>query len=125
MSQYRKIVNTSIGQTIAARAKYCASFYCSFRGLMFSGSPNDVESIIFERPLESRLLAAMHTMGMRYSIGIVWLDRELSVVEMRVAPPRRIACVPYRAAKYVIETAPESLSRVAIGDRFAFDEVIN
>lgn len=125
MSQYRKIVNASNGQTIVARAQFCTGFFCSFRGLMLSGSPNDAETIIFKRPLESRLLAAMHTLGIRYNIGIVWLDRELSVVEMRMAPPRRIACVPNRAAKYVVESAPEILDQVAIGDRFLFDEVTN
>lgn len=70
-------------------------------------------------------MATMHTMGMRYNIAIIWLDRKMSVVEMRIVPPWRIACVPCQAAMYVIEAAPETINRVAVGDRLVFDEVTN
>jgi uncharacterized membrane protein (UPF0127 family) len=123
MSQYRTIVNQRTGLTIVARAKLCTGFFSGLRGLMLSMSLAHREGLIFIRRRESRILSAMHTLGMRYSVAIVWLDREFSVVDLRIAPPWRAACVPCRAALYVIEAAPEILARVALGDQLAFDEV--
>lgn len=106
-----------------ARAKFCTGFFCSFRGLMFTMSLSDDEGLIFKRRRESRLRAGIHSLGMRYTIAIVWLDRELTVVDTRSLPPWRAACVPVRAAKYIIEALPDTLHRVAVGDRLVFDEV--
>ena len=125
MSQYRKIINARTGQTVVARAEFCTGFFGSWRGLMCSSSLTQEEGIIFERRRGSRISAAMHTLGMRYNIGIIWLDRNQKVIEMRVAQPWRLAFVPARAAKYVIEALPDVLRRVAVGDLLCFDEVAN
>ena len=45
MSQWR-VTNAQTGETILARAKYCASFLCRLRGLMFAGQLTEDEGIV-------------------------------------------------------------------------------
>ena len=123
MRQYRKIINGRTGQTIVARARFCTGFFCRLRGLIISDSLTEDEGIIIERRDDSRFLAGVHTLGMTFEIAVIWLDRELEVVDSRYVPPWQAACIPQTAAKYIIETLPETLNRIVFGDRLIFDEV--
>lgn len=123
MRQYRKIVNERSGQTIVARARICTGFFCRLRGLMLVSDMAEDEGIILERREEGRLHAGIHTLGMRFDIAVIWLDGGKSVVDMRKVIPWKAICVPKTRAKYVIETVPETLDRIIIGDRLIFCEV--
>jgi len=75
--------------------------------------------LLGRRPLESGEAlwldpcASVHTLGMRYPIDVVFLDRDGSVVDTRTAlAPRRLAGA--RRARSVLELPPNRLAELGI-----------
>ncbi len=124
MSEWRVIRHAESGEVVLARAKWCASFWCKFRGLQFVRHLPDDEGLLFVHNSESRTGTAIHMFFMWLSIGVVWLDAQGVVVDKVLAKPWRPAYTPRTAAKYFIEATPAILERVAIGDRLQFDEAV-
>lgn len=123
MSAKARIVrNESTGEVVLARAKWCASYWCHFKGLQFAPPLADDEGLIFVYNRESRS-RSIHMLFMRFSIGVVWLDRDGRVVDKKLAKPWRLVYAPRKAAQYYIEAMPSILDRVNIGDVLKFDEV--
>jgi hypothetical protein len=58
---------------------------------------------------------SVHTVGMRETIVVAFLDRELRIVRVTVVPPRRL--VWHRGARHVLE-APIGTD-LRVGDRLA------
>ena len=123
MSPQREIRNTRTNETVLARAKYCAGFFSRLLGLQFSSKQSVCEGALFCCRTQDRLSATIHTIGMRSSIGVIWLDSMLVVVDARLAKPGRLAHVPRTAAMYYLEADPSILQRVRIGDQLRIDEV--
>lgn len=73
-----------------------------FLGLMFRKSIR--RPLVLELVAESRWLATIHTLFMRFPIDLVFLDSERRVVDIvRDVGPWRMHIVPKRPAKYVVE----------------------
>ena len=124
MSARRVISNAHTGQTILARADICASFFSRLIGLQLRRGLAENEGLIFVRRSPSRVKSALHTLGMRFDIGVVWLDEEFRVVDSKLAKPWRLAHVPKAPAMYYLEADPLILERVQVGDQLRIDEVM-
>ncbi len=122
MSQWTVVENARTEEITLARAKICASFFCRLRGLLFVSSLADGEGLIFVLSKQTRVFAAVHTIGMRFCIGIIWLDKRGLVVDKALAKPRRLFYLPKAPAKYYIESGPSALDRARIGDKLIFDK---
>jgi uncharacterized membrane protein (UPF0127 family) len=51
-----------------------------------------------------------------FPITAVWLDKDLQVVDIKIAKPWRVY-FPKAAAQYVLEGSIELVERISIGDR--------
>ncbi len=122
MSKWTIVENARTQEITLARAKICASFFCRLRGLLFVSSLAEGEGAIFVLSKQTRVFAAVHTIGMRFSIGIIWLDKRRVVVDKAIASPRRFFYLPKASAKYYIESPPSALDRARIGDMLIFDK---
>ena len=111
------IRNTRTDEVVLARAKVCAGFLSRLIGLQFRRGLAEDEGAIFVRRAEGRLSASVHTIGLRFEIGIVWLNSEMIVVDMKLATPGQLAHVPKVPARVFLEGHPSILERVQIGDR--------
>ena len=107
-----------------ARASVCAGFFSRLVGLQLRRRLGTEEGMIFVCNRPGRLAAAIHTMGLRFAIGVVWLDAELKIVDMKLAKPWKFAHVPKAPAMYYLEANPAILDLVQIGDQLRIDEVI-
>jgi uncharacterized membrane protein (UPF0127 family) len=70
-------------------------------------------------PREAMLLRrcrSVHTFGLQQQIDVVFLDREMTVANVRRCRPRRVL-IAWRRARHVLET--RAGSEVRIGDRFS------
>ncbi|MCC7446672.1 MAG: DUF192 domain-containing protein [Anaerolineae bacterium] len=121
MSQYRVLRNVKTGAPVLARAQWCASYWCRFRGLMLRRSLPEDEGLLFVYGSESIVGSSIHMLFMFFAIATVWLDADGKVVDAVLAKPWRPMYAPRKPAKYVIEARPSLLDRVAIGDRLRFD----
>jgi uncharacterized membrane protein (UPF0127 family) len=122
MSDWRVIRSADSGRIILARAKWCQSFWCHFKGLMLRRSLMEEEGLFFVFRRQNIAETTIHMLFMRFPIAAVWLDQDGCVVDAKLAKPWRLAYAPAKAAKYLIEARPVVLDRVQIGDRLTFDE---
>jgi uncharacterized membrane protein (UPF0127 family) len=120
-SPWRKLCKEN-GTVLLARVKWCAGFWCKFKGLMFRRSLPDDEGLLFVYTRESKIDTSIHMLFMNFAIATIWLDANGVVVDKVLAKPWRLAYAPKAPAQYFIEAPPALLDRVMIGDHLTFDE---
>lgn len=123
MSSHCVILNQRTGQVILARARFCAGFFSRLLGLLLTRRLGKQDGMIFSCGRPGRARAAVHTLGLRFPIAVVWLDSDLVVVDMKKAQPWRFAHVPKAPAMYYLEANPAIIERLRIGDKLGLDEV--
>jgi len=63
-------------------------------------------------------------MFMWIDLAVIWISSDYSVVDFVLARRWKMAYLPKRAAKFVLETDVSHLSDFNIGDQVRFDEII-
>lgn len=121
MAHYRTLRHVQTNSTVLARLKWCASFWCKLRGLMFRRNLPEDEGLVFVYGRESRIDASIHMFFMAFNIAVIWLDAKGRVVDKTLAKVWRPAYAPRSPAQYVIEAHPSLLDRIAIGDELRFE----
>ena len=122
MGQERAIRHASTGEVVLARARWCQSFCCRGRGLMFRRHLPDDEGLLFVYRRATVRDAAIHMFFVLFPIAAVWLDDDGRVISAKLARPWRPFYAPARPARYLIEARPALLDRVAVGDQLLFSE---
>lgn len=122
MKKYVTISNLSQPQTRPVITRYCQSFLCRLRGLMFTRSIDPEHGLLLVQKRDNRLDAAIHMLFVPIDLAVIWINQEKIVVDVCLARRWRLAYVPQKAACYVLETHPQRLPDFDIGDRVIFDE---
>ena len=125
MSEWHSIKNAQTNEVVLARAKWCESYWCHFKGLQLVRNLPEDQGLLFVTGNESRAGTAIHMFFMFINIAVVWLDKDGVVVDKVFAKPWRPAYAPKAPAMYYIEANPSLLERVEIGDKLSFDEVVD
>jgi uncharacterized membrane protein (UPF0127 family) len=123
--QYLNIRERASGRMLLTRVRWCASFLCRLRGLMFRSGLRQGEALLFVESKESRAATTIHMLFVPFAIAVVWIDKTGQVVDKVQARPWRPVYAPRAPAKYYLETHPEFLDQVAIGDELAFEDCSN
>jgi len=121
-AKWRILRNTETGEVVLERAKWCASYWCHFRGLQLKFQLPSNQGLIFVTGGESRSQTAIHMFFVFFSIAVVWLDASGKVVDKKLAKPWRPYYAPSKPAQYYVEANVELLERVNVGDMLRFDE---
>lgn len=121
MATYKKVYNVTRDELILPRGKWCSNPICHGIGLTFRFSLPEDRGIIFVYGRENIVSTSITMFFVFFSIGVVWLNKDLQVVDAKLAKPWRPSYVPAKAAKYFIEANPYILEKVAIGDQLRFD----
>ncbi len=109
-------------QPLLSRVRWCASFMSRLRGLMFQPSIQPGEAIVLVEGRDSRAAVTIHMFFVPFTIATVWIDSSGQVVDKLAARPWRPYYAPRAPARYILETHPEFLERVSIGDELVFDD---
>ncbi|HLA42301.1 MAG TPA: DUF192 domain-containing protein [Aggregatilineales bacterium] len=117
----RVIKKKASGEVLLARAQWCASFWCHFRGLMFRPHLDEDEGLLFVHKHAGIVNTTIHMLFMLIPIAVIWLDSDLRVVDKKYAKPWRLAYAPAKAAQYYIEGHPALLERVEVGEILVFE----
>ena len=104
------------GTPLPLEAQRCDTLWCRFRGLMFRRRLAPHEALLFVEPRESRVATAIHMFFVFFPIGVIWLASDGTVVDKRLAKPFRPYYVPRRHAQYYLESAPEILKEIELGE---------
>ncbi|MCS6910122.1 MAG: DUF192 domain-containing protein [Anaerolineales bacterium] len=110
------------GALLVRGARWCSSFLCRLRGLMFRRQLAPGEALILVEAAESRAAASIHMLFVPFPIAAIWINSAGRVVDMVEAKPWRPFYAPRAPARYTLESEPEILSRVSIGDEVVFED---
>jgi uncharacterized membrane protein (UPF0127 family) len=121
MSKIGRVLHGTSHVVLLERVRWCGSFFCKLRGLMFRRELAQGEGLLLAEPYASRAGTAIHMLFMAFPIATIWLDGEFNVVDKVYAKPWRLAYVPAKAARYTLEAHPTLLDMVQIGDKLLFE----
>ncbi len=122
--KYICIINQTRAEIKPIRVKYCESFFCQLRGLMFTPMLPENEGLLLVQVSESRMNSSIHMMFMRIDLAVIWINSEFTVVERVLARRWKLGYIPKQPAKYVLETNVSSLNDFNIGDKVSFEETV-
>ena len=116
------VENRTQGKLVLARVKWCASFACRLRGLMFRRHLPPDEGLLLVENKASIVATAIHMFFVFFPIAAIWLDDSFRVVDKTLARPFRPFYASRAPARYVLEAVPAVLDRVTIGDQLHVGE---
>ena len=103
-------------------ARYCDTFLCQFRGLMFRRDLAADEGLLLVQKRENRTESAIHMLFMLIDLTVVWIDASYHIVDVKLAQRWHLAYAPQSPAKYVLELPVDRFSEFKIGDQLQFNE---
>jgi len=102
------------------RAQNCADFWGKFRGLMLQRPiPLDGGALLAEDK-NTRMNASIHMLFMRFDIAAIWINSDKMVVDVQIARRWRLAYLPAKPARYILEAHVAQAENFKIGDRVSF-----
>ena len=104
-----------------ARVKFCDSFLCRLRGLMFRSVLARDEGLILVIGRDSRVDSSIHMLFMSFDIAVFWINSEMNVVDKVIAKSWRPAYFPAQAARYTLEIHPSRYNDYEVGDKVQFE----
>jgi hypothetical protein len=125
--RYRTVKVTFRGRAI--RAYLADSSVKKMFGLMFRERLEDGMGMLFALGSESRMGAGIWMLNMRFSIDVVWMDRNGKVVDVaeNLKPcTSMLRCrtyIPRSKAKYVLELNSGTARRLGIRRGLDFEEI--
>lgn len=103
-----------------ARIKFCGTFLCRLRGLMFRSHLQPDEGLLLTIGRDSRADSSIHMLFVPFDLAVIWINSNRVVVDKVVARPWRPAYFPARAARYTLEIHPNRFQEYEIGQRVEF-----
>jgi len=123
--KYIRIVNQSRPEAKPILAKYCQSFFCQLRGLMFTKRVPEQHGLLLVQSSDSQINSSIHMMFMWMDLAVIWINSKFQVVDVVLAKRWKLAYLPKQPAKYVLEMNVTNLSDFNIGDQVNFDEIVS
>lgn len=120
--QFVNLKQRTTGQLLLARVKWCASFICRLRGLMFRSSLQPGEAILIVEGSDSRAATSIHMFFVPFPIATVWINSAGRVVDKVEALPWHPFYASREPARYVLETDPAFLTHINLGDEIIFED---
>jgi len=102
------------------KALFCDNFLCRLRGLQFQSRLASDRGLLLVEAGDSRLNTAIHMLFVFMDLAVVWINSEQVVVDSVLARAWRLAYIPNRPARYILEIHPDRLDEFKTGDRIEF-----
>ena len=94
------------------KALYCNTLLSRAFGLMFRKK----HIALIELPYESRIMADIHTLFMRFSLDLYWLDSKMRVISIKKQVKPFCYAHACKKSRYILE-APSGLLNLKHNDR--------
>jgi uncharacterized membrane protein (UPF0127 family) len=117
------ILNRETGQVLIESARWCSSRLCRLRGLQFRRNLKSGEALILVKDKDSIANTSIHMFFVFFPIAAIWINSKGKVTSAQLAKPWRPYYASPESATYVLETSPDFLDKVAIGDNLDFVEI--
>ena len=123
MSKTIHVRNLDVSSQTPLQIKYCDTFLCKLRGLMFKPDLAPDEGLLFVYKHDSRMDTSIHMFFVNFDIAVIWINSSMQVVDKVLAKRWKPAYAPKEAAQYILETHPDRLDEFEIGNKVQFDNV--
>ena len=124
MSRFIFVRNQNQPDLSPASVKYCDSFLCRLRGLMFRERlESDDGLLLVQGKRDSRIDTSIHMLFVPFDLTVVWINTELTVVDKVIAKAWRPVYVSATPACYILEIHPNRWDNYQIGDKVEFQDV--
>ncbi len=120
---YVSIIHRETGQALIESARWCSSRLCRLRGLQFRRNLKPGEALILVKDKDSIANTSIHMFFVFFPIAAIWINSKGKVTSAQLAKPWRPYYASPEPATYVLETSPDFLDKVAIGDNLDFVEI--
>jgi uncharacterized membrane protein (UPF0127 family) len=121
-SKYVQVLNRETGLTLIESARWCSSRLCRLRGLQFRRKLEQGEALILVKDKDSIANSSIHMFFVFFPIAAIWVDGKGKVTSAQLAKPWRPYYASPEPASLVIETSPEILEQVSVGDVLDFQD---
>jgi uncharacterized membrane protein (UPF0127 family) len=105
----------------AIKAKYCKSFWCKLRGLMFTKTINPYSGLLLVEENESKINSAIHMLFMNYDIAVFWLNKAYRIVDKKIAKRWKPVIIPNSPASFTLELHPDRFGDFEINDQLVIE----
>ncbi len=116
------VVKKSASSNEAIHARYCATFSQKLMGLMFSKEIQPDQGLLIVENRESRVNTAIHMFFVNYDLAVLWLDKDLVVVDKVLAKKWAPFYMSRKPAQYVLELHSSKFKDFDIGERLIFTD---
>ncbi|MBL8094815.1 MAG: DUF192 domain-containing protein [Anaerolineales bacterium] len=116
-----QILSKASGELVLPDVAWCSSFWCKLRGLQFRKALRPGEALLLVEDRDSMVLTAIHMFFVNFDLGVIWINDAGRVVDKIRARPWRPSYAAQAPARYVLETAPDFLDKVNIGDEWILE----
>ena len=106
-------------------AIYCDTFLCKLRGYICRQPLQLNQGLMLVSSRESRIDSAIHMIGVPTDLTIVWIDHDITVVDVQLARRNHLAYFPASPAQYVLELHPERMRDFFLKDQLRCTEIVN
>jgi uncharacterized membrane protein (UPF0127 family) len=93
------------------------------RGLTFRKPLPLDEGLLLIHDRESRVDTAIHMLGVRMNLTVVWINSADKIVDVRLARPWRLVYIPKQAARNVLELHASRYNEFKVGDVLRFESI--
>jgi uncharacterized membrane protein (UPF0127 family) len=99
---------------------WCSSPWRRLAGLQFHRPLNSGEGILLVFNQDSRAASSIHMFFVFFPIAAIWINSQGMVTHKTLALPWRPFYASPTPAQYVLETTPDFLDKIQIGDPVTF-----
>ena len=117
------IINRDSRQVIIKSARWCTSRLCRLRGLQFRRRLKPGEALILVKEKDSIANSSIHMFFVFFPIAAIWINQKGTVTSAQLAKPWRPYYASPEPASYVLETGPEFLDKISVGDFVDFEDL--
>jgi uncharacterized membrane protein (UPF0127 family) len=117
------IINRDSRQVIIKSARWCTSRLCRLRGLQFRRRLKPGEALILVKEKDSIANSSIHMFFVFFPIAAIWINQKGKVTSAQLAKPWRPYYASPEPASYVLETGPEFLDKISVGDFVDFEDL--
>ena len=119
-SNSRAVKHVQSGQVLIPESRWCATFLSRMRGFTFKRKINEGEGLVLVDKQDSRVNAAITMLFVFFDLGVIWVNSSGEIVDKKLARSWRLSYSPKEPAQFVVESHPNILDKIEIGDQLAF-----
>ena len=119
--KFVRVLNQETNQVVIESARWCSSRLCRLRGLQFRRKLGKDEALILVKDKDSVANSSIHMFFVFFPIAAIWVNKKGKVTSAQLAKPWRPYYASPEPASYVLETSPDFLDKIAVGDEVVFE----